>query len=24
MITPDDVLLIVSAGLAHELSERLW
>ena len=24
LITPDDVLLIVSAGLAHELSERLW
>ena len=24
MITRDDVLLIVSAGLAHELSERLW
>ena len=24
VITPDDVLLIVSAGLAHELSERLW
>jgi hypothetical protein len=24
LITPDDVLLVVSAGLAHELSERLW
>ena len=24
MITPDHVLLVVSAGLAHELSERLW
>jgi hypothetical protein len=24
MITADDVLLVVSAGLAHELSERLW
>jgi hypothetical protein len=24
LITPDVVLLIVSAGLAHELSERLW
>ncbi|MEY2583190.1 MAG: hypothetical protein QOE09_3039 [Ilumatobacteraceae bacterium] len=24
MITPDAVLLIVSAGLAHELAERLW
>ncbi len=22
--TPDDVLLVVSAGLAHELAERLW
>ena len=24
VITPDDVLLIVSAGLAHELSARVW
>ena len=24
MITPDEVLLVVSAGLAHELSERVW
>jgi hypothetical protein len=24
VISPDDVLLVVSAGLAHELSERLW
>jgi hypothetical protein len=24
MIGADDVLLVVSAGLAHELSERLW
>jgi hypothetical protein len=24
LITADHVLLIVSAGLAHELSERLW
>jgi hypothetical protein len=24
MITADHVMLIVSAGLAHELSERLW
>jgi hypothetical protein len=24
LITPDHVLLIVSAGLAHELSDRLW
>jgi hypothetical protein len=24
VITSDDVLLIVSAGLAHELAERLW
>ena len=23
-IRPDQVLLVVSAGLAHELSERLW
>jgi non-ribosomal peptide synthetase component F len=24
MISSDDVLLVVSAGLAHEMSERLW
>ena len=24
LVGPDDVLLVVSAGLAHELSERLW
>ena len=24
LIAPDHVLLVVSAGLAHELSERLW
>ena len=24
LVTPDHVLLVVSAGLAHELSERLW
>jgi hypothetical protein len=24
LITSDDVLLVVSAGLAHDLSERLW
>jgi hypothetical protein len=24
MIAPEHVLLVVSAGLAHELSERLW
>ena len=24
VITSDDVLLVVSAGLAHELAERLW
>ena len=24
LITPDDVLLVVSAGLAPDLSERLW